>query len=151
MTFRGQIVRHHLLIRSLSICLLAPSMAFGGWFGPSTFEDCVLDKLNKALPGRQIQLVQDMCRKKLPLKDGECKARESAIRLDPACKSSVSELDIWNAKKAKASVWDQFAPDQKCYDRPPWDPSGPKQVPCDLPPQIPSYCKLPYGCKWPIE
>jgi hypothetical protein len=47
---------------------LSPSYGFAGWFGPSTYEECVLENIKDVKGERAATLLAQVCRKKFPEK-----------------------------------------------------------------------------------
>jgi hypothetical protein len=50
---------------------LSPSYGFAGWFGPSTYEECVLENIKDVKGERAATLLAQVCRKKFPVKCSE--------------------------------------------------------------------------------
>lgn len=48
--------------------ILIPTCAVGGWFGPSTYEECMLENLKDVKTDMAARLVPSACRDKFPLK-----------------------------------------------------------------------------------
>jgi hypothetical protein len=47
---------------------LTPSYVFAGWFGPSTYEECVLENIKEVKSDKAAELLAQVCRKKFPEK-----------------------------------------------------------------------------------
>lgn len=50
----------------LALAMTASSPAHAGWFGPSTYEDCVLEHMKEASNANAAALIAMACRKKFP-------------------------------------------------------------------------------------
>ena len=112
------------LISGSLIFLVLLQSAAAGLFGPSTFEDCVLENIKGVSLAQKIGVIKEMCRSKFPLKGDECESVESKVRSNPSCKAGLWARDLWAAK---------------CKNNP---------TCFDLPPGLPLQCQLPYGCSW---
>ena len=111
------------LISGSLIFLVLLQSANAGLFGPSTFEDCVLENIKGVSQPQKIGVVKKMCRNKFPLKDDECENIEIKVRSNPSCKTSLRARDLWAVEAKKGTYF-------------------------DLPPGLPLQCELPYGCSW---
>ena len=48
--------------------ILTPSYVFAGWFGPSTYEECVLENIKEIKNDTAAKLLAKVCREKFPEK-----------------------------------------------------------------------------------
>lgn len=61
--------------------VIAPTMAIAGLFGPSNFDECVLDGIKEAKTDTAAQMVAQACRNKFPLKAATPKDDFGEIRV----------------------------------------------------------------------
>jgi len=81
---------------------LIPSLSFAGWFGPSNFDDCVLDGIKSAKSDEAAKYVYVACGKKFPEKPQS--------RVSYETKSGWS-IEPWSSRlneRDKNAIWTSF-------------------------------------------
>lgn len=78
----------HLIL--LSYTFLTPGVAFAGWFGPSDYDECIIEGMKGVQSDLATRLVQNSCLKKFPPK--EIKEPESKA-MPPEAKEILKKVD----------------------------------------------------------
>lgn len=70
---------------TLSIVLVAPSSVLAGWFGPSNYDECILESMKGVTSDKAAILIARSCRKKFP-NEPETKPESRALSYEELSK-----------------------------------------------------------------
>jgi hypothetical protein len=79
--------------RTLISILLIPIVSYAGWFGPSNFQDCILEGMKGVTSNHAASMITVACRQKFPHVPTE--SQKQAAK-EPVKRSGFTRVDLWD-------------------------------------------------------